>query len=156
MSTPTPTRFVIVAAIDGSPASADVAHTAARLTQTFAGGELHLLHAIDSSVEADRATLGETPIDRRPRHQKHLDHAVKLILDLGAPRPQEHLVEEGAKDAILDLAAELEADLILVGTHGRKGLNRLLMGSVAEAIVRSAHCPVLVVRDKSYPVLPAL
>jgi len=47
-------------------------------------------------------------------------------------------------EAIVHLAEEEGADLIVLGSHGRTGLSRLLMGSVAEAIVRKAHCPVLV------------
>jgi nucleotide-binding universal stress UspA family protein len=54
-------------------------------------------------------------------------------------------------DEILDLAKEVGADLILVGTHGHTGLPRLLMGSVAERVVREAGCAVLVARPKTYP-----
>lgn len=50
---------------------------------------------------------------------------------------------------ICDVARELEADLIVVGTHGRQGVVRLLLGSVAEGVVRAATCPVLVVRPKT-------
>jgi nucleotide-binding universal stress UspA family protein len=46
---------------------------------------------------------------------------------------------------ILEVAAEVTADLIVMGTHGRHGIRRLVLGSVAEAIVRSATCPVLTV-----------
>jgi nucleotide-binding universal stress UspA family protein len=52
---------------------------------------------------------------------------------------------------ILDLAHELGADLVLIGTHGFTGIERMLMGSVAEHVVREAGCPVLVVRAKTYP-----
>jgi nucleotide-binding universal stress UspA family protein len=48
--------------------------------------------------------------------------------------------------AIAQLASDLEANLVVVGTHGRKGLSRFLLGSVAEAVVRLSPCPVLVVR----------
>jgi nucleotide-binding universal stress UspA family protein len=49
---------------------------------------------------------------------------------------------------IAELAADLEADLVVLGTHGRRGLPRLVLGSVAEEVVRLAPCPVLVVRPK--------
>ncbi len=52
-------------------------------------------------------------------------------------------------DELLGLAEECNADLIVVGTHGRSGLERLLLGSVAERVVRNASCPVLVMRPKS-------
>jgi nucleotide-binding universal stress UspA family protein len=58
---------------------------------------------------------------------------------------------------LAQLAADVEADLVVVGTHGRRGLARLALGSVAEAVVRLAPCPVLVVRPKAVPEpLPAI
>lgn len=54
-------------------------------------------------------------------------------------------------DEILELAKEVGADLIMIGTHGFTGLSRLVMGSVAERVVREAGCPVLVARPKVYP-----
>ncbi len=151
MSTPTPPRFVILAAVDGSPASANVATTAARLAATHPGAELHLLHVIDSSAEADSALLDESEGDRAARHHKVLEAAIEPVVALGLPRPIEHLVAGTPKAVVLEVAAVLSSDLIVVGTHGRTGLHRLLVGSVAELIVRSAHCHVLVVREKSYP-----
>jgi len=53
---------------------------------------------------------------------------------------------------IADLAAQLDADLVVVGTHGRRGLRRALLGSVAEEVVRVSGCPVIVVRPKEHPV----
>ncbi len=50
------------------------------------------------------------------------------------------------RDVIDAVATELHADLIIMGTHGRRGLSRLVLGSVAEAVVRSAPCSVLTVR----------
>ena len=76
---------------------------------------------------------------------------------------REVLVAEGAEEAqadvrlspnaaetIVDYAKDLHADVIVVGTHGRSGVSRLLMGSVAEHVVRSAPCPVLVVRPREH------
>jgi nucleotide-binding universal stress UspA family protein len=59
----------------------------------------------------------------------------------------EHLVEVGyAESVILSTAEDLKADLIVMGTHGRTGLGRLLLGSVAEQVLRRATCPVLTVK----------
>ncbi len=61
--------------------------------------------------------------------------------------PVEHrLIEGNPISEILRLARESNCDLIVMGTHGRTGLGRLLMGSVAEEIVRKAACPVLTVK----------
>jgi len=53
-----------------------------------------------------------------------------------------------ARDAILQIANELHIDLIVMGTHGRRGVSRLVLGSVAEEIVRRAPCAVLTVRQE--------
>lgn len=58
-------------------------------------------------------------------------------------------VEEGpAAQRILDVAGQESADLIVVGTHGRTGFGRLVLGSIADRVVRAAHCPVLTVRPR--------
>jgi universal stress protein A len=49
-------------------------------------------------------------------------------------------------DEITATATKIDASLIVIGTHGRTGLDRILFGSTAERVVRSAHCPVLTVR----------
>jgi nucleotide-binding universal stress UspA family protein len=64
---------------------------------------------------------------------------------------------ENPSEEVAQLAADLEADLVVVGTHGHRGLTRILLGSVAEATVRLAPCPVLVVRPKAAPApVPAI
>jgi nucleotide-binding universal stress UspA family protein len=70
--------------------------------------------------------------------EKHRDKC-----DLGEPR-----VKAGdPRDAINDTAKELGADLIVMATHGRSGISRVLLGSVTESIVRTAPCPVLTVKQ---------
>jgi len=59
-----------------------------------------------------------------------------------------HVRHEQPAREIAQLAADLEADLVVVGTHGRRGLSHLLLGSVAEGVIRLARCPVLVLRPK--------
>jgi universal stress protein A len=54
------------------------------------------------------------------------------------------------REVLIDSAAEWPADLILVGSHGRKGLQRFLLGSVAEFIARHARCSVQIVRDSAH------
>ena len=62
--------------------------------------------------------------------------------------PFEHRLLRGeVASAVVSLAEEEHFDLIVLGSHGRTGLTRVLMGSVAEAIVRKAHCPVLVYKQ---------
>src|SRR5574340_907295 len=60
----------------------------------------------------------------------------------------EHLVLHGdPAETILAQASRTRANLIVVGTEGRRGVQRLLLGSVAESVIRGANCPVLVVRN---------
>jgi len=56
------------------------------------------------------------------------------------------LVEGDPKSQIIDIASDWHANLIVLGSHGRKGLDRFLLGSVSEAVVRHAHCSVEIVR----------
>ena len=59
------------------------------------------------------------------------------------------LVEGDPKSQIIDIAQEWPADLIVLGSHGRTGLNRFLMGSVSQGVVRHAHCSVEIIRTAS-------
>jgi nucleotide-binding universal stress UspA family protein len=75
---------------------------------------------------------------RKLAHMKPSESTVKV----------EHLLEEGhPAEVIVQAAKENCSDLIVMGTHGRGGLRRLLMGSVAEEVLREASCPVLTVRS---------
>ena len=64
----------------------------------------------------------------------------------GEPPPWQFLRERKPADEILAAAREWEADAIVIGTHGRSGMSRLVLGSTAESVVRQALCPVLVVK----------
>ena len=76
-----------------------------------------------------------------------------LALDPGDPaiETQAILAQGAAAAELLRLAEENACDLIVLGSHGRTGLARLLMGSVAEQVLRGAHCPVLVVKRPLAP-----
>jgi nucleotide-binding universal stress UspA family protein len=81
-----------------------------------------------------------------------IERAARTALDAVAMRvggPEKGVVgvlrQGAAWSEIVALAGELKADLIVMGTHGRRGLSRMLLGSVAEKVVRSAPCPVLTV-----------
>ena len=72
--------------------------------------------------------------------------AVAKRLSSGVFQAERILVEGPAADAIIERAATLGVDLIAMTTHGRSGLQRLVLGSVADEVVRRATCPVLLVR----------
>ena len=76
-------------------------------------------------------------------HQAELDKLARRC----APVNIETVLRTGdARDVIIDLAREIGADLIVMGTHGRRGVRRALIGSIAESVVRTAPCPVLTIR----------
>lgn len=74
------------------------------------------------------------------------ESADKLEEKFGKDRVQAEVLEGYVKDKILEVAKEWPADLIVVGSHGRQGFTRFLLGSVSEAVVSHAHCSVEVVR----------
>jgi nucleotide-binding universal stress UspA family protein len=80
--------------------------------------------------------------------QQILDEQVKKVEEAGGT-VQEAYVRRGRKDQeIVRLAEEIGAGLIVIGSRGRAGVRRALMGSVSDSVVRHAHCPVLVVRKQ--------
>lgn len=87
----------------------------------------------------------------RARLEVELRQAIAGVPDV----PLETVVVFGTPaERIVDMAKTIRADLIIMGTHGRSGLGRLLMGSVAEKVLRQAPCPVLLVKPPP-AVLPA-
>jgi nucleotide-binding universal stress UspA family protein len=113
---------------------------ACALTRDY-GARLVALHV----VPAPNFAYGEGYLPPAPeellveaREQLH-----RLEPPHGNVRAEQRLEQGDAAPEILRVAHEIDADLIVMGTHGRTGLRRLLMGSVAEQIVRKAPCPVL-------------
>ncbi|HEX2672684.1 MAG TPA: universal stress protein [Polyangiaceae bacterium] len=98
------------------------------------------------------STLDEKPILDKAiqRLRAHVDEQLEKFR-LAHPEAQlnfrviSHAHVDTASHGIVQLAADLAADLIVIGTHNRKGVERFLLGSVAEATVRGARCPVLVI-----------
>lgn len=111
--------------------------------------KLVILHSQEPAV-AMIPEAGLIPIDLSDNEAG----ARKMLDDVRIEGPEvkvEKIFAEGvAADCILAAAESVRSDLIVMGTHGRTGFGRLLLGSVAEAVLRRAPCPVLTVRD-NYP-----
>lgn len=108
------------------------------------GARLVLVHVTSNLVVAvPFVTIPPDPVDIREQLQKQL-----AALQPSEPglQVERHLREGDPATEILRLAQETHADLVVMGTHGRTGLGRLLVGSVAEQVLRKAPCPVLTVR----------
>ena len=85
----------------------------------------------------------------RREAQEVLDGQVRTIEEAGGTVAIAHLrMGERRDEAIVHLAEEIDADLIVIGSRGFGGLKRALLGNVADSVVRHAHCPVLVVRPQ--------
>ncbi len=110
------------------------------------GAKLHLVHAWDYPAVA-YAAMGTTMIDILPFEQaarEKLDALVASLADRGVT-VEASLCRGVAWDQIVSLVDQVAADLLVVGTHGRTGLKRAMLGSVAERVVRHATVPVLTV-----------
>jgi nucleotide-binding universal stress UspA family protein len=122
----------------------------AREEAALRGAKLELLHVMDFSSlgwAAAAGPLGGFAVPIPPQKMDEMRRiAMETLRALGGPDAGIHVAEGSPKRAIVSMAESLQADLVVVGTHGRTGLARMALGSVAEAVVRSAPCSVLVVR----------
>ena len=137
-----PTRIVL--ATDGSREADLAASTAAELAKST-DSELHVVH-VGSVAPTFFAATEEEPARMAREARKMLDDQVGSIEATGANVAEAHLRFGGAAEEIVALAEDKGAGLIVMGSRGRGGIRRALMGSVSENVVRHAHCPVLVVR----------
>jgi nucleotide-binding universal stress UspA family protein len=143
----------ILVAVDGSAASARGLREALRLARGE-DAELCILHVVNEAVPYT-PLAGAPPINLIPL----LVESGRTLLDKA--RAQAHkqgveaktlLVESSQRDAAASIVAQARkqrADLIVLGTHGRRGLRRIVLGSDAEQVVRAAGVPVLLVRSPS-------
>jgi nucleotide-binding universal stress UspA family protein len=107
---------------------------------------LHVIHVLPLLEVTDPGVIWETIDDESRR--KHAEKALREELErLNVDKGVCMVVRFGDPGhEIVDYAEQVEAGLVVVSSHGRSGLRRLLLGSVAERVVRLAHCPVLVLK----------
>ena len=143
-------KSIILVGIDFLALSKEVLAYAAELAVS-AGTELHVVHVLPDHDLA--AVQGERAIGVVNLGAAAQDKLEALASDLPAmvARMFLHLAAGHADVEIAQLASDISADLIIVGTRARTGLDRLLEGSVAANLLRLSPCPVLVYRPKSVP-----
>ncbi len=158
--------YVIVVGVDFSEASELAVQQAFAIAAEQPHAEVHLAHVVQTygpqvayEMPVDASALAVLSLNEaRARFRQYADQALSRFTAQHPGKRFDRVVAHLRFDAIADelaqLAADLEADLVVVGTHGRKGLSRLLLGSSAEATVRLAPCPVLVARPKAVPDAP--
>jgi nucleotide-binding universal stress UspA family protein len=137
----------VLVPVDFSSASHGVVDAAARVLDDR--GRLLLLHVIEWLPAVAPGQIGVYPHARDMATLKH-DSIEKLRAEAarhGDVRVDVEVIEGKPAGAILEVAEREKPDLIVVGSKSRKGLEHLLLGSVAERVLRKAPCPVLVYRD---------
>lgn len=146
----------ILLAIDGSQSSQ--AATQSLKNQFRAeNAEVHVLHAIDwprlfpetfsFAAGPEFAAEFQAFLGRERRRAHELADEVAASLRDAGFQTSSVVVESDAKKAILDYAAKWNPDLIVLGSHGRRGIDRIVLGSVSEAVARHAHCSVQIMRS---------
>ena len=139
----------ILVPVDFSEQSTEALRLAADLAQRYEASLdlLHVFHVMTYALPegyvvptADQLAL------IMQKYRVQLEAARQSALNAGAPKVEAILLQGGVASEILRAAQESKPDLIVMGTHGRTGAKHLLIGSVAEHIVRVAPCPVLTVR----------
>ena len=142
-----PTRILL--ATDGSQDAALALRAALDLSFSTAS-ELHVVHAWQAFPEYSHPSMAmasDCALYEREA-QEVLFEQLDKIEEAGAIAAGAHLKRGRAAETITDVAQDLKAGLIVMGSRGLGGVRRALMGSVSDSVVRHAHCPVLVVRQE--------
>lgn len=149
--------YVVVAGVDFSAEATRALRVACGHALQRVPAELHVVYACmavnpDPTVSlAPIAGFSGLPVltmdEQRQKLTKYLDEELAKLPELAREhiRVFGHVLVDTPSIGISRLASELEADLIVIGTHGLQGVARWLLGSVAEGVVRLAQCPILVV-----------
>ena len=146
----------ILVPVDGSPTSNSGLKTAIRMARDERAA-LILLHVVDENVlalsgeYAGAAYIDRFMADMREGGRKIIAAAAATAKKQGVTAKTVLVESVGPRrvaDIIVQQARKLRADAIVIGTHGRRGLSRMVMGSDAEEVVRGAHVPVVLVKGR--------
>lgn len=136
-------KQTIVVPFDFSDQSVTAVDTALELVENASA--IRVVHVLPELVPTEPGVIWST-VDDRDR-QRHAEEAIRgRLANAKYQGIQIHAEIGDPGHAIADFAESIKAELIVMPSHGRKGLAHLLIGSVAERVVRLAHCPVLVLR----------
>lgn len=141
----------ILVAFDFSDTSKSALTYGRNLARAF-GARLHVLHVADVIATSAAQFYPEGPGDPEARARHLAANQLRAVLAAEGAHDSEAEVRVAPDPAreIVEYAKGVHTDLIVIGTHGRTGVSRFLMGSVAEHVVRTAPCPVLVVRPSEH------
>jgi nucleotide-binding universal stress UspA family protein len=147
----------ILVATDFSSCSQPALDYAALMARRF-GASLHLVYVAQPPTFVSPEAIGiiDSALDAEVAEGKRrMEEALRQLRDVDL-RASGTVVIGFAADMIVALANEKKHDLVVLGTHGRSGLKHVLLGSVAEQVVRRSHIPVLTLRPAAPEERPAL
>jgi nucleotide-binding universal stress UspA family protein len=162
------TPYVVVVGVDYSKTGDLAFQHAFEIAANHPVSELHVINVVHVVVATDEfgftplmayasMTVQEAKEDLEQHVQRKLiEFRAKLRPQASTPRVISHVRIEAPAQEIAQLASDMAANLVVVGTNGRRALSRLVLGSVAEVVVRLAPCPVLVVRPQRLVELPRI
>jgi len=145
----------ILVPVDGSETANKAIVTALQMAREN-GGRVHLVHVLDDLAYLSGFEMGGDLLSiGREYSLKLLADALSMAQSAGVPADTKLVEAPGARlgEVVSDEARSWQADLVVVGTHGRRGVSRVLLGSGAEQVLRLAPVPVLAVRS-SEPTAP--
>jgi nucleotide-binding universal stress UspA family protein len=140
----------ILVPTDGSDAAVEAGRLAFRIAKAY-DARVTVVYVLDLEVVKHSARISDESRSEIEAHmswegQRYLDHLEDIARRLGVSVSRETREGNPHKE-IVALGEEIGADLIVIGHAGRRGMERKVVGSVAERVTRFAHCPVLVVKD---------
>jgi len=151
--------LMIVVGVDFEPQGDLALDQAIMIAASNPNAEIHALYvdkdfkSAENEVSAD-GTLPNTHIDRlEERCRVRMQTAEQQRGKLGFKRLVTHFSLGTPAEQLVQLAGDVDADIIILGTHNRQGIKRLVLGSVAEKVVKIARCPVYIVRPKDHEAL---
>jgi nucleotide-binding universal stress UspA family protein len=138
----------VLIAVENVPLALKVARTGFLLAESLKA-QVALVHVVDKSLAVGDIDAGILPEQALAQLKREGEELIGQLIELyGKSLYPWHFLPEGKPDeTILLMSKDWQADILVIGTRGRSGLQKLLMGSVAQAILRHSPCPVLVVRE---------
>ena len=142
--------------LDGSPLAEQALDPGVALARA-GQAELHLIRVVGPIISADPGYPVSAVYDQelttmaRDSAQAYLDKVIQRLAGQGIQASGRALIGGNAAETILDAAHTGRATLLAIATHGRGGLRRVMLGSVADKLVRGADVPVLVLRPAHVP-----
>ncbi len=136
-------RNTVIAPVDFSSESFEAVDVAIDIAGDPA--KVHIVHILPVISVQDPGVVWQT-VDDEHRTQHAREALRKHFSDPKYANVNIHVAIGDPGQGVAEYAQQINADLVVISSHGRTGLKRLLIGSVAERVVRLSHCPVLVLR----------